>query len=52
MGKIPHFPFIIPINTLFFSLFSVYYLSHILFVSRVLLCSVTYSPHLCWSGVF
>jgi hypothetical protein len=33
MGTIPHFLFIIPINTLLFSLFLYIYLSHILFVS-------------------
>jgi hypothetical protein len=52
MGTIPHFLFIIPTNTLLFSLFSVYYLSHILSMSRVLLCNVTYPSHLCRSGMF
>ena len=38
MGTIPHFPFIIPINTLLFSLFSVYIsLSYSLRVSGVIM---------------
>ena len=50
MGKIPHFPFIIPINPYLLSLFLYIYLSHILIGSLVLYLSVTYPSHLCGSG--
>ena len=52
MGKIPPFPFIIPINPFLLSLFLYIYLSHILIGSLVLYLSVTYPSHLYVSGVF
>lgn len=52
MGKIPHFPFIIPIKPYLLSLFLYIYLSHILIGSLVLYLSVTYPLHLYGSGVF